>query len=120
MLNYAFVDGQNLYSGVQSLNWKLDLRKFRIHLGQKYQVAVAYYFIGYVAAQANLYRQLQGFGYDLRFKPVVQGRGHDPKGNVDADLVLKTMIEFPNFDNAIIVAGDGDYYSLVDYLKQQQ
>jgi uncharacterized LabA/DUF88 family protein len=38
------------------------------------------------------------------------------KGNVDAELVLHAMIEYQNYDKALIVAGDGDYYCLVDYL----
>jgi uncharacterized LabA/DUF88 family protein len=119
MRNYACIDGQNLYAGVQSLNWSLDLRKFRTHLAQKYHVTTAFYFLGYMPTNQSLYQRLQGFGYELEFKPVVQGRGHDPKGNVDADLVLKTMIELPNYDQAVIVSGDGDYYSLVDYLTSQ-
>lgn len=40
------------------------------------------------------------------------------KGNVDAELVLHSMIELPNYDKAIIVAGDGDYCCLLDYLKK--
>ena len=39
------------------------------------------------------------------------------KGNIDADLVLHAMIEFPHYDKAIIVSGDGDFYPLIDYLK---
>ena len=119
MGNYAFIDGQTLYSGIQSLGWSLDLRKFRVHLEQKYHVTAAFYFLGYMPANASLYQRLQGFGYDLQFKPVVQGRGHDPKGNVDADLVLKAMIETSNYDKAVIVTGDGDYYSLVAHLTNQ-
>ena len=38
------------------------------------------------------------------------------KGNIDADLVLQAMIDFPNYDQAIIVSSDGDFYSLVKYL----
>ena len=38
------------------------------------------------------------------------------KGNVDAELVLHTMIEYDNYDKALIVTGDGDFYCLVDYL----
>ena len=41
------------------------------------------------------------------------------KGNVDAELVLHTMIELPNFDQAVIVTGDGDFYCLVQYLLEQ-
>jgi len=39
------------------------------------------------------------------------------KGNVDAELVLHTMVEYPNYDKALLVSGDGDFYCLVDYLK---
>lgn len=40
------------------------------------------------------------------------------KGNIDADLVLQTMIDFSNYDQAIIVSSDGDFYSLVKHLYQ--
>jgi uncharacterized LabA/DUF88 family protein len=41
------------------------------------------------------------------------------KGNVDAELVLYAMKEMPNYDKAIIVSGDGDFFALVEYLDQQ-
>jgi len=41
-----------------------------------------------------------------------------PKGNVDAELVMHAMIEYPNYEKAVIVTGDGDYYCLVDYLRK--
>lgn len=41
------------------------------------------------------------------------------KGNVDADLVLHTTIEFSNYDKAIIVSNDGDFRSLIEYLYKQ-
>lgn len=116
MGNYSFIDGQNLYSGVESLGWMLDFRKFRTHLAQKYHVTHAFYFIGYMSQQQALYSGLQRSGYELQFKPIVQGNAHTPKGNVDADLVLKAMMEIPNYQQAVIVSGDGDYYSLVEYL----
>lgn len=40
------------------------------------------------------------------------------KGNVDAELVLHTMIEYKSYDKAVIVTGDGDFYCLVEYLKK--
>lgn len=120
MNNYAFIDGQNLYSGIRTVGWELDFRAFRIYLAQKYHVARAFYLIGHMAQHESLYRRLCAFGYELHFKPVVQGQAHDPKGNVDADLVLRAMIELPNYDKAVIVTGDGDFYSLVDYLMSQR
>jgi len=41
------------------------------------------------------------------------------KGNVDAELVLYAMKELPNYDQAVIVSGDGDFFSLAEYLEEQ-
>lgn len=42
------------------------------------------------------------------------------KGNVDAELVLHTMIEYNNYDKAIIVSGDGDFYCLAEHLAKNE
>jgi uncharacterized LabA/DUF88 family protein len=39
------------------------------------------------------------------------------KGNIDAELVLWAMKEMSNYDKAIIVSGDGDFFCLVEYLE---
>ena len=58
-------------------------------------------------------------GYILIFKPTLQDRdGCIIKGNCDAELVLHCMIEYKNFDKAIVVSGDGDFYCLVEYLEK--
>jgi|SRR3989344_2822713 len=59
-------------------------------------------------------------GYHLIFKPTVTHKikgKHETKGNVDAELVLHTLIQFPNYSKAIIVSGDGDFHCLIEYLK---
>jgi uncharacterized LabA/DUF88 family protein len=117
MPNTAFIDGQNLYSGIKSLGWTLDTQKFRVRLEQKYGVTRAVYFVGHMPGNQKLYQALKRQGYELAFKPVVASLGHLPKGNVDADLVLRAMIEYPTYDRAVIVSGDGDFYSLVAYLN---
>ena len=94
--NYAFIDGQNLNLGIKSLGWNLNFKKFRILLRQKYNVTVAYYFIGFIPANKNLYSWLKRCGYTLVFKPVVTDGKNNPKGNIDADLVLRVMIEYNN------------------------
>src|SRR3989344_9430199 len=116
--NYAFIDGQNLNLGVQSLGWKLDFARFRRYLAEKYSVTTAYYFIGYMPGNQPLYSELQKAGYVLVFKPTIPDGSGNVKGNIDADLVLQAMIDFPNYDQAIIVTSDGDFYSLVKHLYQ--
>lgn len=116
--NYAFIDSQNLNLGIQSLGWNLDFKKFRVYLQEKYNVSTVYLFIGYMQQNQDLYASLQKAGYILIFKPVLPDKDGNVKGNVDADLVLQTMIEYNNFDKAVIVTSDGDFYSLVKYLYE--
>lgn len=118
--NYAYIDSQNLNLGVQSLGWKLDFKKFRVYLQEKYQVSTAYLFIGFIPQNQEMYSSLQKDGYVLIFKPVLPNKDGNHKGNVDADLVLRTMIDYNNksYDKAVIVTSDGDFYSLVKYLYE--
>jgi len=116
--NYAFIDGQNLNLGIKSLGWKLDYVRFRKYLADKYSVVTAYYFVGYVAGNQPLYSGLQKAGYVLFFKPTIPDGDGNIKGNIDADLVLQAMIDFSNYDKAIIVTSDGDFYSLVKHLYE--
>ena len=93
--------------------------KFRIFLLDKYDVQKAYLCIGYLPQNQAMYTRLQQKGYILVFKPVLMLKDGTTKGNCDADLVLRAMVEYPNYERAVIVTGDGDYYSLIDYLKSQ-
>ena len=117
--NYAFIDSQNLNLSILSLGWKLDFQRFRVYLRDKYHVQNAYLFIGYMAENANLYKRLQEMDYICVFRPTLIGADGKTKGNVDAELVLHAMIEFPNYDKAIIVSGDGDFQCLAKYLLEQ-
>lgn len=113
--NYAFIDSQNLYRGLASLGWKLNFARFRKYLADKYKVTKAFYFIGYVPTNVDLYTILQEAGFILVFKPTLE-IGGKIKGNVDAELVLQAMLEFNKYDKAVIVSGDGDFHCLVKYL----
>jgi uncharacterized LabA/DUF88 family protein len=137
---YAFIDSQNLNLGTQRMGWKLDWRKFRKHLEDKYGVTHAYMFIGYMSENEALYEYMHELGYLIVLKPTVdvsakpqsdQGKNKPDskaseekekptiKGNVDAELVLYAMKELPNYDQAIIVSGDGDFFSLAEYLEEK-
>jgi uncharacterized LabA/DUF88 family protein len=138
---YAFIDSQNLNLGVQKAGWKMDWRKFRVYLEKKYNVTHAFMFIGYMQEHESLYEQMHEAGYVVVLKPTVdmnavaeqmkaealdKGQEAPPevpkqatKGNVDADLVLYAMKEFPKYSKAIIVSGDGDFFGLIEYLSQK-
>jgi len=121
--NYAFIDSQNLNLAILDCGWKLDFARFFIYLKDKYKIQKVFLFIGYVAGNEALYTFLQKAGYIVVFKPTleyVRDGQTCTKGNVDADLVLHAMIEFLNYDKAMIVSGDGDFHCLIEYLEEKE
>lgn len=114
--NYAFIDSQNVNLAVRSQGWILDFRKFRKYIRDKYNIRKAFLFIGYVHYNQFLYTNLQDAGYIVIFKPTLELPDGSVKGNVDAELVLHTMIEYPSYKKALIVTGDGDFYCLIEHL----
>ncbi len=127
---YAFIDSQNLNVSVQKYGWKMNWKKFRKFLTDRYGVDMAYMFIGYVPEHEDIYEKMHDAGYAVVLKPTFDmsrprpeetaGKPEKPvKGNVDADMVLWAMKEMANYDKAIIVSGDGDFFALVEYLHQQ-
>jgi uncharacterized LabA/DUF88 family protein len=117
--NYAFIDSQNLNLGIHSQGWELDFARFRVHLEDKYSITKAFLCIGYVKGNEGLYKYLQESGYICIFKPTLELPNGEVKGNVDAELVLHTMIYINDFDKALIASGDGDFHCLVEYLWQK-
>ncbi|MBI2100063.1 MAG: NYN domain-containing protein [Candidatus Vogelbacteria bacterium] len=117
--NYAFIDGANLHNGIRSYGWKLDYRRFRVWLHDKFDITNAYIFLGLTPNEKELYTALQEMGYLLVYKEITYDGSGKVKGNCDADLVLKTVVDFyeKKFDQAVIVSSDGDYASLVKFLK---
>jgi len=113
----AYIDGANLHKGVEGLGWKLDYRKFRSWIRQKFSVMDAHLFIGLMPKHASLYTSLQDAGYKLVFKEVVYDGDGKAKGNCDADLVLQAAKD--HYENGItsvvLVSSDGDYSSLVKF-----
>lgn len=134
---YAFIDSQNLNLGVQKMGWKMDWRKFRQYLANKYGVTKAYMFIGHVPEFEDMYVHMHELGYLVVLKPTSDMSKPKPelqeeakpekdkpeekkpvKGNIDAELVLWAMKERDQYDKAIIVSGDGDFYCLAEYLDE--
>lgn len=120
--NYAYIDGANLHKGITSLGWKLDYPRFRVWLAEKYNVGIAYLFIGLIPKNKDLYTSLQKAGFTLVFKEVVYDNDGKPKGNCDADLVLCVVRDVyeSEIDKAVIVSSDGDYAGLVKFLQEKQ
>lgn len=66
---------------------------------------------------------MQKVGFSLIFKEVVYFGKGEVKGNCDAELVLNCVKDIfereEDFDKSIIVASDGDYACLIEFLKDR-
>lgn len=118
--NFAFIDSQNLHLSIRELGWSLDYARFRVYLREKYAITRAFLFLGYQPERHSLYTALQRMGYICVFKPTLVYQDGSTKGNCDAELVLHAMIEFLNYDRAVVVTGDGDFHCLVEHLISKQ
>lgn len=130
--NYAFIDGINLHLTYEYLGWKLDYRKLRIYLRKRHNVTTAYYFIGHLEENNDIYKELEAYGYSLKFREVSKNRVDavvcphchkivEPekdkvKCDCDADLVLQAMDDISKYDKAILISSDGDFDNLVKKL----
>ncbi len=120
--NYAFIDSQNVNRSVRAQGWNLDWKEFRRYLQTQQDVTKALLFIGFIEGNQPLYDELNKAGFTVIFKPTVEIKKDGEitvKGNIDTDLVLHAMIEHDNYDRAVIVSGDGDFYGLAEHLDQE-
>jgi uncharacterized LabA/DUF88 family protein len=118
-MNFAFIDSNNVNKAIEGLGWKIDWIRFRVYLKEKYNVSKACLFIGYIPDNSDLYSSLQEAGFILIFKPTYRRPDGKIKGNVDAELVLQAMCEYKNYQQAVIVTGDGDFACLIRYLYKR-
>lgn len=132
---YAFIDSQNLNLGTSKdiyrgngkyrkliyKGWKLDFRKFRKYLFDKFRVSKAFLFIGYIQENKKLYKFLQSSDYELVFKPTVKDDRGNAKGNVDAELIVLAMkfVYEKVCDKTIIISGVGDFAILANFLLEK-
>jgi len=117
--NYAFIDGQNLDKSIKGQGWLIDYKKFRQFLTSRFAAKRVFYFIGYIEDYLPLYKDLRKSNYSMCFRKPVIDKDGNIKANVDSNLITHTLIKINNYDKAIIVAGDSDYYFLAKYLMRQ-
>ncbi len=118
---YIYIDGANLHRAAVELGYHIDYKKFRGWLRQKYNPQQVYLFIGLVPSKTKLYEYLQRCGFVLVFKQTLSVDG-EIKGNCDAELVLRTTAHFyeKEYDQCILLSGDGDFGCLVEFLAEKK
>ena len=121
-VNIAYIDAANLDRAMRDLHWKLDYKKFRVWLKDKYKIEQAYIFIGLIPKYKDLYTYFQQCGFTIVFKEVIYHGTGVPKGNCDTDLIMQAIDDAyeGNLEKALLVSSDGDYAPLVKKLQTRE
>lgn len=125
---YVFVDAANIiYRDSDVKPWKIDLKKLITYLKERFEAERVFYYGGVDnsnAVQLRLYERLREWGYELRLNPIkrfINDRGEwYLKADVDARMAFEAMKYKDDYDRAVFLTGDGDFYWLLEYLLQEK
>jgi uncharacterized LabA/DUF88 family protein len=116
----VLVDVQNMYYSAKNLyeakvNFKNLLED--VVANRKLIRAIAYVIRAEVGKEAAFFEALNESGFDIREKELQVFAGGAKKGDWDVGISMDAIRYAEKVDTIILVSGDGDFVSLVDYLK---
>ena len=115
-----FIDTQNIYHSAKNIHHAKA--NFGAIIKDALEGRVLVRAIAYVASteggeEKAFFEALGKVGIEIRSKPLQIFSSGAKKANWDIDLAMDAVKLAPKLDTIIIVAGDGDYVSLVEYLQ---
>lgn len=141
---YVFIDVSNLIYGARRTgDWKVNYRKLHHYLTKRFLAKKIFFYAGVESLEDNSYLKLEKLGYILRLKrikkynkkPIVKNikcpkcnayfvkkinRQPEIKANCDVDLTFDAMRFISEYNQMILISGDGDFYPLVFFLKKKK
>lgn len=119
-----FIDGNNLYFVQRKLKWNVDFEKLLRYFRGESEFYNAFYYSGYDVNdqnQENFLKALTLIGYTVRKKPLKtissQDNEEKQKSNMDVEMTLDLILTASHYDEAYLFSGDGDFESVVEYLR---
>ena len=115
-----FIDTQNIYHSAKNIHH--SKANFGAIVKDALEGRVLVRAIAYVASTESgeeraFFDALGKVGIEIRSKPLQIFLGGAKKANWDIDLAMDAVKLAPKLDTIIIVSGDGDFVSLVEYLQ---
>lgn len=116
----VFIDTSNLYHSAKNLykrkvNFGAVLKD--AVAGRKLVRAIAYVITSEGGEEKNFFDALTKLGIETKTKDLQIFSGGAKKGDWDVGLAVDAMKMAPKLDAVILVAGDGDFVPLVEYLQ---
>ena len=120
----VFIDAANIIYCYKDIKWKVDFKKLKKYFETKCELKGIYYYSAYFeesSGQKSFFEMLSRMGYALRLKKLKQIRNKNGtitlKGNCDTDMVVDAVATMRRYDTAVILSGDSDFVSLVNFLR---
>ena len=116
----VFIDTSNLYHSAKNLykrkvNFGAVLKE--AVAGRKLVRAIAYVITSEGGEEKNFFEALTKLGIETKTKDLQIFAGGTKKGDWDVGIAVDAMKMAPKLDAVILIAGDGDFVPLVEYLQ---
>ena len=118
----VLIDVQNLYYSAR------NLYQSRVNFGEILKMAVsnrnlirafAYVVRTKTGEEKAFFEALAKLGIETRIRDLQEFYGGQKKADWDVGIVIDAIKISPGIDTLVLVSGDGDFISLVEYLKNQ-
>ena len=118
----VLIDVQNLYHSAK------NLYQAKVNFGEVLKLAVSKRNLirafGYVVRtktreEKPFFEALTKLGIETRVRDLQEFYGGQKKADWDVGIVIDAIRIAPGIDTLVLVSGDGDFISLVEYLKNQ-
>jgi len=118
----VLIDVQNLYHSAKNLyNARVNFREvLKLAVSERNLIrAFAYVVRTKTGEEKPFFEALTKLGIETRVKDLQEFYGGQKKADWDVGIVVDAIRIAPSVDTLILASGDGDFISLVEYLKNQ-
>ncbi|KKQ67689.1 MAG: hypothetical protein A3F95_01215 [Candidatus Nealsonbacteria bacterium RIFCSPLOWO2_12_FULL_39_31] len=118
----VLIDVQNMYYSARNLyNSRVNFREIlKLAVSQRNLIrAFAYVVRTKTGEEKPFFEALSKLGIETRIRDLQEFYGGQKKADWDVGIVIDAIRMAPSVDVLVLVSGDGDFISLVEYLKNQ-
>ena len=118
----VLIDVQNLYHSAKNLyNARVNFREIlKLAVGERNLIrAFAYVVKTKTGEEKAFFEALTKLGIETRVRDLQEFYGGQKKADWDVGIVIDAIKIAPSVDTLVLASGDGDFISLVEYLKNQ-
>lgn len=118
----VLIDVQNLYHSAKNLyQARVNFRAvLKLAVGERNLIrAFAYVIKTKSGEEKAFFEALIKLGIETRVKELQEFYGGFKKGDWDVGITIDAVRISPSIDTIVLASGDGDFFQLVEYLKNQ-